>query len=150
VTSIHIEIDDLSRPAVQALLAEHLHDMHTISPRESVHALDLQQLRVPHISFWSAWDGTLLLGCGALKTLDTQHGELKSMRTSNAHRRRGAGRAIIGVARLRANQRISLETGALAAFMPAQKLYESFGFRYCAPFAAYSEDPNSVFMSLWL
>jgi putative acetyltransferase len=152
--SIAIEIDDLSRPIVRALLAEHLQNMHKISPRESVHALDLEQLRAPEISFWSAWDGPLLLGCGALKALDAAHGEVKSMRTPSALRRRGAGRAIlehiIAVAKSRSYRRLSLETGAMGAFMPAQKLYESFGFRYCGPFGGYSDDPNSVFMTMCL
>src|SRR6187200_1429531 len=98
-----IEIDDLSRPAVHALLNEHLTSMYELSPPESVHALDLDKLRGPEITFWSAWEGSNLLGCGALKELDRTHGEIKSMRTPVAHRRRGVGRAIlahiIGVAR---------------------------------------------------
>ena len=95
-----------------------------------------------------------MLGCGALKELDPTHGEVKSMRTPNAHRRRGAGRAIlshvIGVAKSRAYERLSLETGAQAAFEPARRLYESFGFSYCGPFGDYIEDPNSAFMTLRL
>jgi len=149
-----IEIDDLARPAIHALLQEHLESMHALSPPESVHALDLAKLRGPEITFWTAWDGPLLLGCGALKELDRQHGEVKSMRTPNALRRRGAGRAIlahiIGVARSRAYLSLSLETGAAPAFEPAQRLYASFGFRYCGPFGDYVEDPNSVFMTLGL
>jgi putative acetyltransferase len=149
-----IEIDDLSRPEIHALLNEHLQSMYALSPPESVHALDLGRLRKPEITFWSAWDGSLLLGCGALKELDSKHGEVKSMRTPNALRRRGAGRAILAhiieVARSRAYERLSLETGFMEAFEPAQRLYESFGFRYCGPFGEYVEDPNSVFMSLRL
>jgi putative acetyltransferase len=95
-----------------------------------------------------------LLGCGALKELDPKHGEIKSMRTPNTLRRRGAGRAILAhmivVARSRAYERLSLETGSMQAFKPAQRLYESFGFTYCGPFGEYVEDPNSVFMSLRL
>ena len=149
-----IEIDDLSRPEIHALLNEHLQNMHAISPRESVHALDLDGLRTPEISFWSAWQNEVLLGCGALKALDDKHGEIKSMRTPDARRRQGAGRAIlthiIAVARSRGYQRLSLETGSMPAFQPAQQLYESFGFMRCGPFGEYVADPNSVFMMLQL
>lgn len=149
-----IEIDDFSRPEIHALLNEHLQSMYALSPPESVHALDLEKLREPEITFWSAWEGSLLLGCGALKELDQKHGEVKSMRTPITLRRRGAGRAILGhiieVARCRAYDRLRLETGSMAAFKPAQKLYESFGFTRCGPFGEYIEDPNSVFMSLSL
>jgi putative acetyltransferase len=151
---VQIEIDDLSRPEIHALLNEHLQSMHLLSPAESVHALDLTELRRPDITFWSIWDGTVLLGCGALKELDAKHGEVKSMRTPNSLRRRGAGRAvlthIVGVARSRGYERLSLETGSAEAFLPAQRLYASAGFEYCGPFAGYAEDPNSVFMSLRL
>jgi putative acetyltransferase len=149
-----IEIDDLSRPAIHALLDEHLQGMYALSPPESVHALDLEKLRRPEITFWSAWDDSLLLGCGALKELNPRHGEIKSMRTPAALRRKGAGRAllahIIGVATSRCYEHLSLETGSMAAFKPAQKLYESFGFTYSGPFGDYVEDPNSVFMTLRL
>jgi putative acetyltransferase len=151
---VNIELDDLSRPAIHALLNEHLQDMYELSPPESVHALDLDKLRRPGITFWSAWEGPILLGCGALKELDPAHGEVKSMRTPKALRRKGAGRAmlahIIGVARSRAYGRLSLETGSHAAFSPAQGLYESFGFTRCGPFGDYRDDPNSVFMTLRL
>jgi putative acetyltransferase len=149
-----IDVDDLSRPAIHALLQEHLRGMHELSPPESVHALDLERLRQPGITFWSAWDGTELLGCGALKELDRHHGELKSMRTPNARRRRGAGRALLGhilaVARARGYARVSLETGSADAFRPAWTLYESVGFVRCGPFGDYAEDPHSVFMTLSL
>jgi putative acetyltransferase len=149
-----IETDDLSRPAIHALLNEHLQSMYELSPPESVHALDLEKLRHPGITFWSAWEGAVLLGCGALKELDRKHGELKSMRTPNALRRKGAGRAvlahIIEVAKSRGYERLSLETGVMDAFRPAQTLYESSGFIYCAPFGEYVEDPNSVFMTMQL
>ena len=149
-----IEVDDLSRIAIHALLEEHLQSMHELSPPESVHALDLEKLRQPGITFWSAWEGRLLLGCGALKELNPGHGEVKSMRTPSAHRRRGVGRAILAhiieVARSRSYERLSLETGSMEEFRPAQRLYESFGFTYCGPFGDYVEDPNSVFMTLRL
>jgi putative acetyltransferase len=149
-----IEVDDLSRPAIHALLNEHLQNMYELSPPESVHALDLDKLRKPGITFWSAWEGPDLVGCGALKELDPAHGEVKSMRTPAALRRRGAGRAILAhiieVARTRDYERLSLETGSMEAFRPAWTLYESFGFARCGPFADYVEDPNSVFMTLRL
>lgn len=149
-----IEIDDLSRPEIHALLEEHLRNMHALGPPESVHALDLDKLRAPGITFWSAWDEAVLLGCGALAQLDATHGEIKSMRTPQARRRTGAGRAIlthiIEVARARGCERLSLETGSVAAFTPAHRLYESVGFVRTGPFGAYADDLNSVFMTLVL
>jgi len=149
-----IERDDLSRPAIHELLEEHLRSMRALSPPESVHALDLERLRAPAITFWSAWEGDLLLGCGALLELDARHGEVKSMRTPEARRRTGAGRAllmhIIEEARSRGYERLSLETGSMAAFEPAHRLYESAGFTRTGPFGSYAEDPNSVFMTLAL
>jgi putative acetyltransferase len=128
--------------------------MHQLSPPESVHALDLESLRSADITFWSAWDGDLLLGCGALKELDRTRGEVKSMRTPELHRRRGAGRAILAqiieTARARRYTQLSLETGTMEAFQPAQDLYKSVGFTYCGPFGKYVEDPYSVFMTLRL
>ena len=153
-STMRIEIDDLQHPAVHALLSEHLQNMYELSPPESVHALNLEKLRGPGITFWTAWENDLLLGCGALKQIDQKHGEIKSMRTPLAHRRKGAGRAILAhiieVAKGRSYERLSLETGTAEAFKPAQKLYESFGFKYCGPFGDYTEDPNSVFMTLRL
>lgn len=147
-----IRLDDLTGPAVQALLVEHLESMRRLSPPESVHALEIDALRRPEISFWTAWSGTELLGCGALKELDPAHGEIKSMRTATGHKRKGVARniltRIIEEARIRSYTRLSLETGSMQAFEPARRLYSSFGFRYCAPFADYIEDPNSVFMTL--
>jgi putative acetyltransferase len=149
-----IEIDDLSRPEIHALLNEHLKSMYELSPPESVHALDLDKLRKPGITFWTAWEGSLLVGCGALKELDRKHGEVKSMRTPSALRRKGAGRAILAhiieIARSRSYERLSLETGSHEAFTPAQTLYESFGFARCGPFGEYRDDPNSVFMAMRL
>jgi putative acetyltransferase len=149
-----IEQDDLTRPAIHALLEEHLTSMRAISPPESVHALDLEKLRHPSITFWSAWDGAQLLGCGALKELGPRHGEIKSMRTPDSARRRGVGRAmlahIVDVARARGYERLSLETGSMPAFRPAHTLYESVGFVRCGPFEGYVDDPNSVFMTLRL
>lgn len=151
---MRVEIDDPERPDVYALLEEHLRNMYALSPPESVHALDVSRLKGPDITFWSVRDGDTLLGCGALKEIDPEHGEVKSMRTPQALRRRGAGRAvlihILSEARRRGYKRLSLETGSMDVFLPAQKLYESFGFTYCGPFADYKPDPYSVFMTLTL
>ena len=148
---MHIETDDLSRPEVHALLQEHLEDMYAWSPPESVHALDLERLRAPNITFWTAWDGPVLLGSAALKDLGGGHGEVKSMRTPRHLRGRGAGRALlthlIEHAQARDFKRLSLETGPQEGFTPARRLYEAFGFSYCPPFADYTLDPYSVFMT---
>ncbi|WP_308367777.1 MULTISPECIES: GNAT family N-acetyltransferase [unclassified Microbulbifer] len=146
-----IKVDDLNGPEVAELLSEHLSGMAQHSPPESIHALDLEALRRPEITFWSAWDGPELMGCGALKALDTRHAEIKSMRTASAYLRKGVARQllqhILDQARSRGYRRLSLETGSMAAFEPARRLYASFGFEYCGPFADYREDPNSVFMT---
>jgi putative acetyltransferase len=151
---MHIAIEDPATPDVRELLEEHLRDMRTHSPPESVHALDVRKLQHPDITFWTVREGGLLLGCGALKQLDPVHGEIKSMRTPAALRRQGAGRAmlehIIGVARGRGYERLSLETGSMEVFLPAQRLYQQYGFSYCDPFGQYRPDPNSVFMTLRL
>lgn len=149
---MRLEIDDLTRAQVHDLLREHLANMRELSPPESVHALDLSALRAPDITFWSAWEGDTLVGCGALKALGADEGEIKSMRTPQALRRRGVGRAllahIIEEARARGYRRLSLETGAHPAFVAAQALYRDFGFVECGPFGAYKPDPHSVFMTL--
>lgn len=148
---MHIRVDDLTHPAVQALLREHLAGMHAQSPPESVHALGLDRLRAPDITFWAVWEGEDLLGCGALRQLDDRHGELKSMRTAQAHLCRGVGSAllthILDEARRRGLTRLSLETGSTPGFDPARRLYSRFGFTECGPFADYAEDPFSVFMT---
>ena len=146
-----ITIDDLTHPAVLALLDEHLADMHAYSPPESVHALDHDELRAPGVTFWTAWEGEELLGCGALKELDARHGEIKSMRTSRSQLRKGVAAAmlqhIIAVARERGYDRLSLETGSGGPFEAALRFYERQGFEYCEPFADYVLDPFSRFMT---
>lgn len=148
---LRIEIDNLRGAAIAALLEEHLAEMHRVSPPESVHALDLDELRRPGITFWSAWLGDELAGCGALKQIDAQHAEIKSMRTARAHLRKGIAaqllRHLLAEAQRRGYRRLSLETGSMAHFAPARQLYASFGFEPCAPFADYVEDPHSVFMT---
>ena len=135
---MRIEIDDPSRPALHDPLNEHLQSMRALSPPDSVQALDLNRLRQPDITLWPAWQNTVLLGGGALRQLDGHHGEVKSMRTPQACRRRGAGRAIlrriIGVARSRGCVRLSLETGTAATFQPAQRLCQGAGFVLSGPF----------------
>lgn len=148
---MHLRIDDLTGPEIAALLEEHIADMKSISPPESKHALDLEGLRQPDITFWTIWEGGKLAGCGALKELDAHHGEIKSMRTSRAFLRRGVAAKvlshIVSEATTRDYQRLSLETGSMDYFKPAHKLYESFGFVRGEPFADYKLDPNSVFMT---
>jgi len=148
---MQIRAGQLDRPEVIALLREHLQGMAELSPPESCHALDLDGLKRPDVSFWSAWDGDSLLGCGALKQLDAGHGEIKSMRTADAHQRRGVAAAllehILDEAARRGYRRLSLETGSMAGFEPARRLYARYGFEPCGPFACYRDDPNCVFMS---
>lgn len=149
-----IRQDDLRSPAVHALLEEHLRDMRAWSPPGSVHALDLDALRGPGMSFWTIWKGEVLLGCGALMEHSPEHAEIKSMRAASAHRGKGAGAAmlafIIEESLRRGYARISLETGSAEPFAPSRSLYARFGFRECPPFADYVEDPHSVFMTLEL
>jgi len=159
-----IKIDDLTGEAIIALLQQHLDDMHLTSPPESVHALDLTGLRAADVSFWTVWlpqhpdqtqagqpqDELQLAGCGALKQLEAQSAEIKSMRTAESFRRQGVAAAmltyLIETARARGYQRLYLETGSMAYFAPARALYQRFGFVACEPFAYYVLDPNSVFM----
>ncbi|WP_062239106.1 GNAT family N-acetyltransferase [Fictibacillus sp. FJAT-27399] len=148
---MEIKADNLTGPEIARLIGEHLQGMELHSPPESRHALNLEGLRKPDITFWSAWEDGELLGCGALKELDRQHGEIKSMRTSAAHLRKGVAKRmlqhIMEEAKRRGYRRLSLETGSMKAFEPARSLYASFGFQTCKPFAEYIEDPNSVFMT---
>jgi putative acetyltransferase len=149
--NVQIRIDNLTDPRIAEFLEEHLKDMRRISPPESVHALDLERLKKPEITFWSAWEASELVGCGALKRLDAEHTELKSMRTSSLRRRTGVGKLILeyilSEARRRGYRRMSLETGSMPFFEPARSLYASYGFIRCAPFADYKEDPYSVCMT---
>ena len=150
--ALQIRHDDLRGPEIASLLQTHVDFCRATSPPESTHVLDLGRLRVPEITFWSAWDGPDLIGCGALKQIDPAHGEIKSMHTAARHRGRGVGLAIlkhiVAEARARWLRRLSLETGSMAAFAPARALYTGFGFTECPPFDAYKPDPNSVFMTM--
>ncbi len=149
-----IREDPLESPAVLALLREHLDTLAPTAPAESRHALDLDGLRAPDVTFWSVWDGPELAGFGALKELSHEHGEVKSMRTARAYLGRGVASAvlrhIIDEARRRGYTRLSLETGSMDFFEPAHRLYRSSGFDPCEPFGAYKPDPNSAFMTLAL
>ena len=146
-----IREDDLTGPEIAALLRLHLDEMHKWSPPESVHAMPIERLRQSDVTFYSAWAGDRLVGCGALKNLAEDHGELKSMRADPAWRGRGVGRAILlhllAQARARGYARVSLETGRPEAFAPARRLYQLNGFVECPPFADYAEDPFSICMT---
>lgn len=143
--------DDLSGAAIQSLLREHMAGMMSSSPPESVHALPLEALRQSDITFWSVWANGELCGCGALKTLDARHGEVKSMRTAQRFLRRGVGQAALGqiirTAQSRNYESLSLETGSTEDFKPAIAMYLRNGFEICGPFADYRPDPFSVFMT---
>mgnify|MGYP000052994607 CR=1 FL=1 len=146
-----IRIDDLSGPEVKQILTEHLKDMFAASPPECVFALDLNGLKKPNITFWTIWEDSQLLGCGALKTLDKTHGEIKSMRTTGAARNKGVAstllRHILDTAKQKGLHTISLETGSQDFFAPARKLYAKHDFTECGPFSDYKLDPHSVFMT---
>jgi putative acetyltransferase len=149
-----IKKDDLTGENIIALLTDHLENMAKHSPPESRHALDLDGLKQPEITFWSVWDDGELVGCGALKELDPLHGEIKSMKTSSLHLRKGVAKELLSFilqeARRRGYVRLSLETGSMDAFEPARNLYQSVGFTYCEPFANYKKDPHSFFMTIEL
>jgi putative acetyltransferase len=148
---VDIRVDDLSGAAIRGLIASHLDGMHDSSPPESVHALDIDGLRHPSITFWSAWIDGDLAGIAALKAIDARRGELKSMRVDDRFRGSGVGRAllrhIIADARDRGMTSLWLETGSPDDFAPARRLYESEGFTPCGPFEDYADDPFSVFMT---
>ncbi|MFO1132068.1 MAG: GNAT family N-acetyltransferase [Hyphomicrobiales bacterium] len=145
---------DLADPRIVALLRHHYDKCHEVTPKCSAHVFTLEKLAAPGIDFWAAWDGETLLGTGAMKPLDATHGEVKSMHTADAARRRGVGSAllrhIIATSRARGLTRLSLETGSFGYFEPAVALYKSHGFEECPPFGDYKPDPNSVFLTLAL
>lgn len=151
---MRITLDDLTDPAVIALLDGHVAQLRSISPPECSHALDLDGLRAPGVTFWVARDGDEVLGCGALTEVAPGHGEVKSMRTAPTAQRRGVARAvlaeILAEARRRGLSRLSLETGSADFFAPARALYAAHGFAECEPFGTYRSDPHSTFMTLSL
>lgn len=149
-----IRIDELSDQRVIKFLQDHLQHMREITLPGCVHALDIDALKRPEVTFWTVWDEQTLICCGALKELDPQHAELKSMRTTPAHLEQGVASVllnhIISEAKKRNYKRLSLETGSYEAFVPARKLYEKFGFSYCGPFSDYATNSNNVFMTIQL
>ena len=149
---MEIRLGGLDTPQVATLLAEHVEDMRRYSPPESVHTLDLDRLRTPDLTFWSLWDREQVLGCAALRELDATHGELKSMRTAPAYRRRGVAATlldhVVAEAGRRGYARLSLETGSTEEFAPARTMYAAHGFTACGPFGPYVADEFSVFMTL--
>ncbi|HRD76671.1 MAG TPA: GNAT family N-acetyltransferase [Hyphomicrobiaceae bacterium] len=151
IENLEFRLDDLTGAPIRALIARHLRGMHENSPPESVHAFDIDKLRAPDVTFWSAWSGGEIAGCGALKMLSATEGEIKSMRVADSYLGQGVGRAIlehiVSEARLRSLASLWLETGSAPAFAPAIGLYESAGFTRCPPFADYAPDPFSVFMT---
>ena len=147
---MQIRIDDLNGHEIYKLLTEHLQDMYSVSPPESVHALDVKALQNPEITFWSIWENEKLAGCGAIKELSKTEAEIKSMRTASEFRRKGVAAKmlnhILAEAESREYKMLYLETGSVEYFLPAIGLYERFGFEMCGPFSDYVLDPYSVFM----
>jgi putative acetyltransferase len=154
VSGGHIDIDDPRAEDVRALLATHLTFARSQTPPEDAHAMDVDGLLDPAVTFFSCRAGGSLLAVGALKQLDPHHAEIKSMHTAEAARGRGLGRMmlehLIAVARERGYSRLSLETGSMASFAPARSLYARAGFERCEPFGDYRDSPNSTYMTLEL
>ncbi|EJL6984127.1 GNAT family N-acetyltransferase [Vibrio cholerae] len=148
---MEIRVDNLEGTGVLQLLAEHLRDMYATSPAESVHALDVEALKHPSITFWCAEKNGVVQGCIALKELASNHAEIKSMRTATSSRNQGVASQllshVVAVAKTRNYEFLSLETGSMDYFLAARKLYEKHGFIYCGPFGDYQPDPNSCFMT---
>ena len=149
--NIVIRQDDLSSVESQSIVREHMAEMLENTPLESVHALPLHKLQQDHVTFWTAWVGSVLCGCGALQRLDHKQGEVKSMRTREKFLRQGVGQAvlsrIVAEAQSRGWERLSLETGSAASFAAARSMYMKNGFEICGPFGDYKLDPHSVFMT---
>jgi len=149
-----ISVDDPMRDDVRALLERHLAFAHATTPPEDVHALDVEALRDPAVTFFSFRADARVLGVAALKRLDDEHAELKSMHTAQEARGRGIGAAllahVVAVARERGFRRMSLETGAGEAFAHARALYQRGGFTPCGPFGGYPDSPNSAYLTLAL
>tara|TARA_B100000131_G_C18103561_1_gene606930 strand:- start:966 stop:1421 length:456 start_codon:yes stop_codon:yes gene_type:complete len=147
--SIENNFDD---PKVNELLNKHFFELRSVSPEGSTHVLDIPGLKDPSIRFWSLWENDELIGCGAIKIFDNNHGEFKSIRVADKFRKSGVGEKIISHLIDRAKQigikKLSIETGAGDFFLPARKLFKKFGFISCKPFAHYKEDPNSRYYTL--
>ncbi len=149
---MRIVVDDLSGPQIAEFLDEHVREMRSVTPLESAHALEIDGLRQPGITFWSVMDGDVVVGGGAIKRLSAEHAELKSMRTAAERKRTGIASLLLAHIIAEAGRmgftRLSLETGSGEFHGPARKLYEKFGFVYCEPFDNYRPDPLSAFMTL--
>ena len=137
---------------VNDLLKKHFIELRSVSPAGSTHVLDIDGLKDPSIKFWSLWEDNKLIGCGALKFLEKEHGEFKSIRVADEFRKRGIGERIINhlieEAKKLKISKLSIETGAGEFFLPARKLFSKFGFKTCPPFAHYKDDPNSCYYTL--
>ena len=137
---------------VNELLVKHFIELRSVSPVSSTHVLDIEGLRDPSIIFWSLWEQNQLMGCGALKFLNKNHGEFKSIRVADKYRKSGMGEKIISHLIDQAKQigikKLSIETGAGDFFAPARKLFQKFGFKTCKPFAHYKKDSNSCYFNL--
>ena len=144
--------DNFDNPEVHELLVKHFIELRSVSPEDSCHVLDIAGLKDPTIKFWSLWDDDQLMGAGALKFLDKEHGEFKSIRVNDKFRNKKNGIKIINHLineAIKLNiKKLSLETGAGEFFLPARKLFVSCGFKVCEPFSHYEEDINAVYMSL--
>jgi putative acetyltransferase len=143
--------NNFDNPRVNTLLHYHFYQLRSNSPEGSTHVLDIEGLKVPSIKFWSVWDKDKLIGCGALKFLEKDHGEFKSIRIADEFRNMGYGIKLLDILIIEAKKiginRISLETGAGSFFKPARKLFVKAGFKTCEPFAHYKVDPNSCYFS---
>ena len=145
---------NFNKPEVNKLLISHFIELSSVSPVDRGHVLDIPGLKNPSIKFWSLWENDQLIGCGALKFLDKEHGELKSIRVADSFRRKGNGfkviNHLISEAKKLNIKKISLETGTGNFFTPARKLFDKCGFKVCEPFAHYKKDPDACYMSLLL
>jgi len=142
---------NFDHPEVNLLLKKHFVELRAASPEGSAHVLDIPGLQVPSIKFWSLWEDDQLMGCGALKFLDKEHGEFKSIRIKDSFRGKGNGIKVINhlidEAKKLKIKKLSIETGAGKFFAPARKLFDNCGFKPCKPFAHYKEDVNSLYLS---
>ena len=137
---------------VNELLLNHIKELRSVSPEGSTHVLDIPGLKDPSIKFWSIWEDSKLVGCGAIKLFDQKHGEFKSIRVTNEFRKKGYGEKILKHLLIKAKnlnlRKLSIETGSGEFFKPARELFQKIGFKKCPPFAHYKEDPNSCYMNL--
>lgn len=148
---MEIRLGDLDDPRIIGLLRYHFDKCHEVTPPGSAHVFDVSKLKSVDVDFFAAWEGEILLGVGAVKYIEPQHGEVKSMHTAEAARRKGVGRAILDhivtAAKTKGVERLSLETGSFRYFEPAVAMYRAAGFEDCEPFGSYKPDPNSLFLT---